>query len=68
MRTTKHPAGNFDTMADDSAPAMLAGRRERMNRAFETIEDVSGVVTPDLKRLVIVISTNFAFCHDRSWV
>ena len=50
-------------MAQDSAAAMVAGRRERVYRAFETVEDMSYAAQRDVKRLVVIVAANFTGFH-----
>jgi hypothetical protein len=40
---------DFDTVADDSAPAVLADWRYRMDRTLERVEDVPGARCHDLE-------------------
>jgi hypothetical protein len=56
----------FDPMADDLAPAMGAGGRQRVNSTFEAIEHVRSARHHDLECLVIVIPTDLATCHLES--
>src|SRR5690606_37264729 len=53
----------FDAMADDSAAAMGAFRCQHLNRAFETVEDVSLSRHADFETLVIVVATLCAAGH-----
>ena len=57
-------------LPNDSRAAMFAGRRQGMDRAFETVEGVGGTVHADLKCLVVVVSTGFTSRHDnpRKWL
>lgn len=50
-------------MTQNSATAMVAGRGERVDRAFKAVEDVRGPAERDLKRLVVRISANFTGFH-----
>src|SRR5262245_18582421 len=54
----------LEPVADDADAAVLAGRRQRMDRAFEAVEGVGGTVHADLKRLVVVVSAGFTSRHD----
>src|SRR4029453_12518753 len=54
----------LEPVADDADAAVLAGRRQRVDRAFETVEGVGGTVHADLKCLVVVVSAGFASGHD----
>jgi hypothetical protein len=53
-------------MPDDSAPAMLAARREGMDRALKAVKHMPLAPHRHLKALVIFISANFASCHGNS--
>jgi hypothetical protein len=44
----------------------MAFRGKRVNRALEAVEHVFVAFKDDLKTFVILISTNFAACHDRT--
>jgi len=51
-------------VSDDADTAMIAGRRERVNGAFEAVERMRLAVHRDLKRLVVVIAASFARSHN----
>src|ERR1043166_3206467 len=63
VRATKKAAAGLNPVADDLAAAMLAFRRQGVNRAFETIEIMRDSRHHNLQRLVIFISANFASIH-----
>jgi hypothetical protein len=50
----------FEPVADDTEAAVLAGRRQRMNRAREAVEGMDGTVDAHLKRLVMIGSSRLA--------
>jgi hypothetical protein len=50
----------FDAVADDTAVAVEANRRQRMDCALEAIEGVTLSAHDDFKRLVIFVLANFA--------
>src|SRR5262249_28038094 len=54
----------LEAVPDDADAAVLAGRRQRMDRALEAVEGVGGAVHGHLKRLVVVVSTSFTSGHD----
>jgi len=54
---------SFNAVSDDSAVAMRANRRQRVDRALEAIEGVMLPANDDFKRLVIFIFANFACSH-----
>ncbi len=53
----------FHTVTDDSAFAVRADRRQRVDRALEAIEGVMLPANDYFKRLVIFIFANFACSH-----
>jgi len=57
-------AASFYTVAQDAAIAVLALRRERMHRAFETIEHVRFAVFCHTKCFVVIVSASLALCHE----
>src|SRR5262249_53694903 len=63
MLAAKEGAVLFESVADDADAAVLAGRRQRMDRALEAVEGVGGTVHAHLKRLVVVVSTGFTSGH-----
>jgi len=56
-------APSLYTVAQDAAIAVLALRRERMHRAFETIEDMRFAVFRHSKCFVVIVSASLALCH-----
>jgi hypothetical protein len=60
-------AEDFSTLLDpmpyNSAPASGTLWRQRMDRAFQAVEDVTLVTYQDFEGLVVVISANFTTCH-----
>ena len=51
------------SMSENSASAMIARRGERVDRTFETIEDVSRAAQRHLKCFVVGIAADFAGFH-----
>ena len=51
-------AVRLDPMSDDLATAVLAHRRERMNRALEAVEGMAMSGGDDLEGQVIVVAAN----------
>ena len=51
-------------MADDADAAVIAGRRERVDGAFEAVKRMRLAILHDLKRLVVVVAASFALGHD----
>lgn len=54
----------LEAVTDDTDAAMRAGRRQRMDRAFEAVEGVGLAALDHLKRLVVIVPAGFADCHD----
>jgi len=50
----------FNAVSDDSAVAMRANGRQRVDRALEAVEGVVFAANDYFKCLIIFISTNFA--------
>ncbi len=66
VRAAEEPAVRLDAMADDLAPAVLAHRRNRLNRALEAIEDMDCALGVYLEGHVVVIAAHLALRHDDS--
>ena len=60
MRAAEEGASGFDAVADDSAAAVTALRRKRVNGAFEAIEIARNAVDENLDRLVVFVAATFA--------
>ena len=58
----ERPIG-FDAVSDDLAPAVVADRRELVNRALEAVERVRFASRDHLEREMIVVAAHFAFRH-----
>jgi len=65
MDTAEDFSVRFHTVADDTAAAVRANRRQRVDCAFEAVESVTLSAHDDFKRLVIIIPANFAFSHTQ---
>lgn len=63
MDATKNFSVRFDAMTDDTAVAVRANRRERVDGALEAIEGVTLSAHDHVKRLVIIVLANFACRH-----
>ena len=63
MDATEDSSIGFHAMSDDPAVAVRANRCQRMDRAFEAIEDVMLAGNDHFKRFVIFIFANFACSH-----
>jgi len=50
-------------VANDAALAMDASRRDRMDGAFEAVENMLSTTRNYFKGFVIIISANFALSH-----
>jgi hypothetical protein len=64
--TEDFATGRLHPMANDFAAAMLTLGRHYRNRAFETVEHMGCPILGDLKRFVVVVSTQFTFRHKNS--
>src|SRR3954463_9701982 len=60
---TEEGAVLFESVTDDADAAVLAGGRQRVDRAFEAVEGVGGAVHAHLKRLVVIVSARLASGH-----
>lgn len=54
----------FDAVSDYFAAAMSANGREPVNRALKTIENVPVARRYNFKRQIIIVTANFALCHN----
>jgi hypothetical protein len=66
--TIKFSIANFHAMPDDHAPTMRALRRHCMDRTLKAIKRATLASFDDLKRLVILISTDVTFSHCLSFL
>ena len=65
MDTTEDFSVRLDAVADDTAVAVGANRRQRVDRALEAIKGVTFSAHDDFKRLVIFVLANFACRHTQ---
>ena len=63
VHTTENFSVRFDAVADDTAVAVGANRRQRVDCALETVEGVTLSAHDHFKRLVIIVLANFACRH-----
>src|SRR6266446_7413322 len=56
----------FHAVANYSATAMRTLRRNRMDRAFETVEDMPLAGERHLERFVVVVTADFASCLTKT--
>ena len=63
MDTTEDLSVRFDAVPDDTAVAVGANRRQRVDCALEAIEGVTLSAHDDFKRLVVFVFANFACRH-----
>ena len=63
--TTEDLSVRFDAVADDTAIAVRANRRQRVDCALEAIKSVTLSAHDDFKRLVIIVLANFACRHTQ---
>ena len=65
MDTTEDFSVRFDAVTDDTAIAVRANRRQRVNCALEAIKGAAFSAHDDFKRLVIFVLANFACRHTQ---
>jgi hypothetical protein len=53
----------LDPVANDLAPAVIAGGGEFMNSTLEAIENVAGPSCNNFKRKIIIIAADFTLRH-----
>jgi hypothetical protein len=63
--TTEDFSVRFDAVSDDTAVAVWANRRKRVDCALEAIERVPLTAHDDFKRLVIIVLADFACRHTQ---
>lgn len=66
IRTTIKGVVCLDAVPYDLAAAMIANRREFMNRTLETVERVTRSSRHNLERKVIIVAAHFTLSHPRS--
>jgi hypothetical protein len=64
--TAEEGALRFDAVADDPAPAVVADRRQLLDRALEAVEDVPRASRDHLERQVVVVPAHLALRHGRT--
>jgi hypothetical protein len=62
---TIHISGTFDAVADDSAMATGALRRQSLNSTFEAVEKMFFVIYGYGEAFVVVVSTHFTSGHRK---
>src|SRR5258705_5510718 len=65
-RAAEEVSARFHPVAHDLAAAVLARRRQAVDRAFEGVEGMGGAGRHDLERLVVIVTTDFTSSHGRS--
>jgi len=63
MSTAEESAANFHAVSNDSALAVFANRRNRLDCTFKAVESVMGAGCCQFETFVIVIATNLANRH-----
>ena len=63
--TTEDFSVRFDAVAHDTAIAMRANRRQRVDCALEAIKDVALSAHDDFKRIVVIVVADFALSHTQ---
>jgi hypothetical protein len=66
VRAAEDFAVRFHAVADHAAITVAAFRRERVDGALKTVEDVYSIfaLQRDFKRFPVFIPADFAACHD----
>ena len=65
MDTTEDLSVRFDAVADDTAIAVCANRRQRVDCALKAVEGVALSAHDNFKRFVIFVLANFACRHTQ---
>jgi hypothetical protein len=67
MRTAVKVGPHLNAVTDDATIAVLANRREHVDRAFERIERVRLPAEDDVKGMFVAISAVFTGFHGSFW-
>src|SRR2546426_3708272 len=67
VRATEKLPARLHPMTNNSAIAVSAMRRQRVNGAFKAIKIVGDVIDHDFQQFVVFISANFASNHNFSF-
>src|SRR5437879_6189158 len=62
-RTAEHLVVRLDTVADDPATAVLAMRRQRVDRALEAVEDMTATISRHFHDLVVLVLAHLTARH-----
>jgi hypothetical protein len=65
VRAAVELAIRLDAVPDHAAPAVLALRREFVDRTLEAVERPASARTADFEALVVVVTADVAFRHRR---
>jgi hypothetical protein len=57
------PSVHFDSVTDNLAVAVFAGRSKSLDRTFKTVERMSRIRRNNLESLIVFVATNFALRH-----
>src|SRR5918997_4502603 len=68
VRAAEQAAVGLDAVADHADAAVLAGRRQRVDRALEAVEGVRGARRGHLDGLVVVVAADLTLRHGLSSV
>src|SRR5688572_21642094 len=63
VRAAEEGAGVLAAVADDAAAAVRAGRRQRVDGAFEAVEGVGAIAHHHLEGLVVIVAAGVAAGH-----
>src|SRR5437870_739431 len=66
MRAAEACPLGLDSVPKNPAAAMIARRRQRLDRAFKAVERVRLAVHDDVECLVIVVTAGFALWHGNA--
>jgi hypothetical protein len=66
VRTTEEAPADLNTVSYHLAFAVLANRSDSLDCAFKAVKCVSRAGCNQIETLVIVVATNFAFCHNET--
>ena len=63
MGAAEKVAADFYTVTNHPALAVSTDRRKCLNRTLEAVERMPRACGDQFERFVVLIATNFAFCH-----
>jgi hypothetical protein len=63
MGTAVKRAFGLDAVADNLTAAVVAGRRQNLNRTFETVKRMDLTVIANFQAVVVFVPASLAFSH-----